>query len=134
MKKPGVHNTFAGTFAVTKLFDVWPESLLSRDLLFLTQSQCLKINQKSFQFSNFDIFQKKFVLLKLTCLVTLFDYKHHVLKSTPKWTIFYIFIELLSTQNANVARFARNIKWDFLCDFQTPLHKWCPITTLIDNQ
>ena len=25
----------------------------------------------------------------------------------------------MSTQNANVARFARNVEWDFLCDFQT---------------
>ena len=28
--------------------------------------------------------------------------------------------ELLSTQNVNVARFARNVEWNFLCDFQTP--------------
>ena len=32
---------------------------------------------------------------------------------------FGIFIELLSTQNVNVARFARNIECDFLGDFQT---------------
>ena len=25
----------------------------------------------------------------------------------------------MSTQNVNVARFARNAEWDFLCDFQT---------------
>ena len=25
----------------------------------------------------------------------------------------------MSTQNVNVARFARNVKWDFFCDFQT---------------
>ena len=30
-----------------------------------------------------------------------------------------IFNELLSTQNVNVARFARNVEWDFLGDFQT---------------
>ena len=28
--------------------------------------------------------------------------------------------KLLSTQNVNVARYARNVEWDFLCDFQTP--------------
>ena len=28
--------------------------------------------------------------------------------------------ELLSTQNVNVARFARNVEWNFFCDFQTP--------------
>ena len=26
----------------------------------------------------------------------------------------------MSTQNVNVARFARNVEWDVLCDFQTP--------------
>ena len=34
-------------------------------------------------------------------------------------TIFGIFNELLSTQNVNVARFARNIEYDFFSDFQT---------------
>ena len=26
----------------------------------------------------------------------------------------------MSTQNVNAARFARNVEWDFFCDFQTP--------------
>ena len=38
---------------------------------------------------------------------------------------FGIFNELLSTQNVNVARFARNVEWDFFCDFQT-LCEVCP--------
>ena len=42
-----------------------------------------------------------------------------VLKNSPKFSIFGIFNEFLSTQNVNVARFARNVEWDFLCDFQT---------------
>ena len=29
----------------------------------------------------------------------------------------------MSTQNVNVARFARNVEWNFFCDFQTP---WTP--------
>ena len=33
--------------------------------------------------------------------------------------IFAIFNELLSTQNVNVARFARNVECDILSDFQT---------------
>ena len=33
---------------------------------------------------------------------------------------FFIFYQLLSTQNVNVARFARNVEWYFFCDFQTP--------------
>ena len=32
---------------------------------------------------------------------------------------FGIFNELLATQNVNLARFARNVKCDFLGDFQT---------------
>ena len=32
---------------------------------------------------------------------------------------FGIFNELLSTQTVNVASFARNVEWDFFCDFQT---------------
>ena len=27
--------------------------------------------------------------------------------------------KLLSAQNVNVARFARNVEWDFFCDFHT---------------
>ena len=40
---------------------------------------------------------------------------------SPKLTILGIYNELLSTQNVNVARFARNGECDFFCDFQTPL-------------
>ena len=49
----------------------------------------------------------------------MFDRKLQVYKKSPKWTIFGIFNELLSTQNVNSARFARNVEWDFFCDFQT---------------
>ena len=45
-----------------------------------------------------------FGLLKVTCLVTLFDHKLQFFKNSPKWTIFGIFNYLLSTQNVNVAR------------------------------
>ena len=41
-------------------------------------------------------------------------------QKSPNWTIFGIFYELLSTQNVNLARFARNVEWYFFCDFQTP--------------
>ena len=43
----------------------------------------------------------------LTCLVTLFDRKLQVFKNSPKWTIFGIFVDILSTQNVNITRFAR---------------------------
>ena len=72
---------------------------------FCNQPQCLKINQNvAFEFSNFGIFHQK-----VTCLVSLFDSKLLLFKNSPKWTIFGIFNELLSTQNVNVARFARNV-------------------------
>ena len=64
-------------------------------------------------------FPSIFVSLKLTCLVTLFDSKLQVFKNSPNWPFFGIFNELLSTQNVNAARFARNVEWDFFCDFQT---------------
>ena len=41
-----------------------------------------------------------------------------------KLSIFGIFNELLSTQNVNVARFARNVEWDYFCDFQRPWKVW----------
>ena len=46
--------------------------------------------------------------------------KCRIFKNSPKLTVFGIFDELLSIQNVNVARFARNVKCDFFCDFQTP--------------
>ena len=49
--------------------------------------------------------------------------KFQVFKNSPKGTIFE---KLLSTQNVNVACFARNVEWDFFCDFQTP---WIPSQT-----
>ena len=73
---------------------------------------CLKITQNV----AFEIWQFPpiFVLLKLTCLVTLFDRQPQVFKNSPKLTIFGI---LMSAQNVNVACFARNVECDFLYDF-----------------
>ena len=51
----------------------------------------------------------------MTCQLTLFDSKLQVFK--PEWTIFGIFNQLLSTQNVNVARFARNVECDFFGRF-----------------
>ena len=45
-----------------------------------------------------------------------------VFKKSPKLTIFGNFDELFSTQNVNVARFARKVECDFICDFQTPCY------------
>ena len=41
----------------------------------------------------------------------------------PKLAIFGIFDELLSTQNVNVARFARNIECDFFWQFLNTVQK-----------
>ena len=43
-------------------------------------------------------------------MVTLFHHKPQNFKNLSKWTIFGIFDELLSTQNINVARFARDVE------------------------
>ena len=47
-------------------------------------------------------------------------------QKSSKWTIFCIFNELFFTQNVYLARFARNVEWDFLCDFQTLCLRWRP--------
>ena len=70
---------------------------------------------------NLGISHQFLVFLRLTCLVTLFDLKLQVFKNSSKWTTFAIFNKLLSTQNVNGVRFARNVEWDFFCDFQTLL-------------
>ena len=44
--------------------------------------------------------------------------KLQAFKNSPKLTFFGIFNELLSAQNVYLARFARNVKCDFLGDFQ----------------
>ena len=64
------------------------------------------------------------VLLKLTCLVTLIDCKFKVFNNSSKLKIFDIFNQLLSARKVNIARFTRDVEWDFLCNFQTPC-LWC---------
>ena len=68
-----------------------------------------------FQFWHFPLI---FALLKVTCLVTVFDRKLQLLNS-PKLAIFGVFKQLLSTQNVNVARFARNVECDIFLWFST---------------
>ena len=76
----------------------------------------LKITQNiAFELLNFWHFPPIFVLLKLTCLITLFDRKLHVFKSSPKWTIFGILKVLL----------------DIFCYFQIPWFKGKILTFLI---
>ena len=63
-------------------------------------------------------FSTNFCPFKLTCLVTLFNRKVSFLKNSSKWTIFN---ELLSSQNVNVALFARNVECDFFWRFSNTL-------------
>ena len=70
----------------------------------------------------FCIFHQSFLSIsKMTCQLTLFDSKLQVFK--PEWTIFGIFNQLLSTQNVNVARFARNVECDFFGRFSNTVLK-----------
>ena len=55
-------------------------------------------------------FSTNFCPLKLTCLVTLFDWKLQAFKTLAKLIIFGILNELLSPQNVNVAYFATNVE------------------------
>ena len=58
----------------------------------INQTHCLKITQNAvLEFLNFGIFHQFFVLLKLTCLVTLFDHKLQVFKNLPKLYHFLAF-------------------------------------------
>ena len=54
-----------------------------------------------------------FVQIKLECLVIIFD------RNLQLAIFFSIFNELIFTQYENVARFARNVDWDFFYDFKT---------------
>ena len=87
---------------------------------------CLKILKMSHSnVSILAIFFTYFCTIKLTCLVTLFDRMIHAFKNSPKLIIFGIFNELLSsTKNVKVARFARNVEWDFFWDLQTSCWNW----------
>ena len=67
----------------------------------------LKMSHWIFQGWHFHGF---FSLLKLTCLVTLFNRKLQMFQKLAKLGIFGIFNKLLSTQYENIARFARNVE------------------------
>ena len=91
-----------------------------------TTSHSLKINQnhnvwKSAQMSHFQFlhFPPTFVLLKLTSLVILFDYKLQLFKNSSSWPFFSNSNEFLSV---NVARFARSVEWDFYVTFNLGLY------------
>ena len=74
-------------------------------------SHCLKITQYvAFEFLNFSISHQ---------FPSLFGRNFRLSKIRQTGPFIGIFTELLSTQNVTVARFTRNIKYDFFYDFQT---------------
>ena len=68
------------------------------------------------------IFLLSYFAFSAQCLKITQKCRFQVFKNSPKLTIFGIFNELLSIQNLNVARFARNVECDFFWYFPTP---WC---------
>ena len=44
----------------------------------------------------------------------------HIVRKVLKMSHLKFFFWYWYFQNVNVARFARNVEWDFFCDFQTP--------------
>ena len=80
-------------------FYSWPNSKCSKNCSKIT----LKLSHLNFQFWHFSL---TFFLLKLTCLVTLFDSKLQVLKTRQTGPLFCF----VPTQNVNIARFAREVE------------------------
>ena len=79
-------------------------------------------------------FSTHFCLIKTDLSVNTVCPQASDFQKLAKMDIFFcIFNYLLTTQNVNEARFARNVEWDFSCDFQTPCSRryvthqnlWC---------
>ena len=82
-------------------------------------AQCLKITQNvAFQFWHFST---NFWPIKTDMSGNSVWPKASDFQKLVKLTIFGIFDDLLSTQNVNVARFARNVEWDFFVWFSNTL-------------
>ena len=83
------------------------------------KTQCFKITQKV----TFEVlilaFSTNFCFIKNDLSGSAVWPQASAFEKLAKLTIFGIFNKLLSTQNVNVARFARNVECDFFCDFQT---------------
>ena len=91
-------------------------------------AQCLKIIQNdAFEFLAFSI---NIVLLKLTCLVTLFDRKLQVFKNSLKWTFFDIF-ELTFVHSKCKRCSLRSHCWMRLFLWFSTL--WCYVWTIYRN-
>ena len=63
--------------------------------------------------------------LVLIYLVTLFDPKFQIFKSSQSWRFLAFFMKSWPLNIVNVARFARNVEWDFFMWFSNTV-KWCP--------
>ena len=69
-----------------------------------------------FQFCHFPLI---LVLLKVNCLVTLFDLKYQVFKNSPKVTIFGIFNELIVHSKCKRSSLRSQCSMRLFSDFQT---------------
>ena len=72
------------------------------------------------------------VTLKQTSEITILfsNTRCHSAWKSPKmshlnFSILAFLMNFFSTQNLNVAHFARNVEWDVFCDFQTPCSQFC---------
>ena len=85
-------------------------------------SQFLIITRKqnvAFEFFNFWHFPSILALLKVICLVTLFDSKFQVFKNSPKWTHFGHFQWTFVLSKSKTSSIHSQRWWHFFCDFQT---------------
>ena len=80
---------------------------------FFADTQCLEIVSKLSHFYFFGIFHQ-FCCIEIDLSGKTVWPQILGFQKVAKLTILQ-----LSTQNVNLARFARNVEWDFFCDFQT---------------
>ena len=91
-------------FWIFPIFSIFPNvSSFSHFFAFSIFWKLLKMSHLNF--FKFWHFPPIFVLLKLTCQVTLFDSKIQVFKNSPKWTIFGILSDFLSTKFSEFSEF-----------------------------
>ena len=96
------------------IFNVFLQSMWSISKYICTFAQYLKIAQNvAFELFNFGIFHQ----IKNDLSGNTVWLQSSGFQKLAKLAIFGIFNELLSTQNGNVARFARNVEWDIFWDF-----------------
>ena len=83
-------------------------------------SQCWKITPNVvFDFFQLCHFPSIFVIIKLACLVTLFDRQLQVFPTPPNGLFWAFGRKFWPLKNVNRARFARHVEWYFFGEIQT---------------